>query len=67
MRDRDVEIGGVYAVKVGDRVVPVRILHPSPWGGWYGENLRTGRRVQIRSGRRLRYRVDGGGNDGRRA
>jgi hypothetical protein len=66
MRDQDVEIGGVYAVKIGGWAVPVRILSWSSMGCWYGENLWTRRRVWIPASQLL-YRVDGGGNDGGRA
>jgi hypothetical protein len=65
MRDCDVEIGGVYAVRVGKWAVPVRVLSRSWTGDWYCEWTVTGRRVRVPASRLL-YRVDGGGNDGRR-
>jgi len=53
MKAREVKIGGVYLVKVTGRVVPVRIDATSGTG-WVGTNLNTGRRVSIKSARRLR-------------
>ena len=61
MKKDDVKIGGVYAAKVTDKVVPVRIDAESPHGGWEGTNLATKKKVRIKSPRRLRgeYRGDG--------
>jgi hypothetical protein len=47
----------VYAVKVSGQVQEVRLVAESPYGGWIGRNLRTGREVRIRSAARLRYPV----------
>jgi hypothetical protein len=57
MRQRDVILGQVYAVKVSGRIQPVRLVAESPHGGWVGRNLQTGREVRIRSAARLRYPV----------
>lgn len=57
MRESEVEIGRVYAVKVSDRIRPVEILRRSPWdtyGGrprWIGRNIKTGRDVDVTAGR----------------
>jgi len=61
MRKADVQIGGVYIVKVSGKLTKVRITRPSPYGGWDGLNLATHREVRIRSAARLRYpaRQDG--------
>jgi hypothetical protein len=57
MKKRDVVVGQVYAVKVSGRIQPVRVIAESPYGGWVGCNLQTGREVRIRSAARLRYTV----------
>jgi hypothetical protein len=57
MKKRDVTVGQVYAVKVSGQVQEVRLVAESPYGGWVGRNLRTGREVRIRSAARLRYPV----------
>ena len=54
MRKRDVQIGQVYSVKVSGRMVPVRIDRESPYGGWDATNLKTGKRIRIKSAQRLR-------------
>jgi hypothetical protein len=54
MRQNEVQIGKVYLVKVSERLVRVRIDSANPRGGWEGTNLSTGRRVRIKSARRLR-------------
>lgn len=68
MKKNEVELDGVYITKVSGRLVPVRILRESPYGGWDATNLATGRAVRIRSAARLRSRANGayragGGND----
>jgi hypothetical protein len=57
MKKRDVEIGAIYIVKVSGKLTPVRLTRESPYGGWEGTNLATGREVRIRSAARLRYRL----------
>lgn len=57
MKKRDVEIGAVYLVRVSGRLVPVRVTGESPYGGFNGVNLTTGREVRIRSAGRLRARI----------
>jgi hypothetical protein len=58
VKKRDVTIGQMYAVKVSGQVQEVRLVSESPYGGWVGRNLRTGREVRIRSAARLRYAVE---------
>lgn len=57
MKQKDIEVGGVYAALVSGTVVPVRIDRESPFGGWEATSIATGRRVRVRSARRLRYRI----------
>jgi len=60
MRKNEVEIGKVYIVRVSGRIARVKITGESPYGGWDGKNLETGREVRIRTAGRLR------GEDGAR-
>ena len=64
MRKAEVDIGGVYAVKVSGRIAAVRITGASELGkGWAGVNLATGHAVRIRTAARLRLRMpDGSGS-----
>lgn len=54
MKKRDIEIGNTYIVKVSGVLAKVRITGESPYGGWRGLNLATGREVRIPSAARLR-------------
>lgn len=57
MKREDVKIGGTYLMKVSGLLTHVRIEHATSFGGWEGRNIRTGRKVFIRSPRRLRQEV----------
>lgn len=57
MKKREVQVGDVYVAKVTNRLVEVRITGLSRHGGWDAVNLRTGKRVHIKSAQRLRYPV----------
>jgi len=54
MKKSDVKVGGVYAAKVTNKVVPVRIDAENPHGGWDATNRATGKKVRIKSAQRLR-------------
>ena len=54
MKRQDVQIGSTYIVKVSGVLAKVRITSESPYGGWRGTNLATGREIRIRSAARLR-------------
>jgi len=58
MRKAEVEIGGLYLVKVSGNLARVRITGESPYGGWVGVNTRTNREVHVRTAARLRMRLD---------
>ena len=62
MKQKEVQIGGVYVAKVSGKTAKVLIVreHVQSSGrmGWYGRNLATGREVFIRSAARLRQRLD---------
>jgi len=54
MKTSDVRIGGVYYAKVTGKVVPVRIDAARTPRGWYATNLKTGKRIYIKTAQRLR-------------
>jgi len=54
MKKKDIKVGNVYAVKVSGRVVPVKLISESPYGGWNGKSLVTGREIRVKTGGRLR-------------
>ena len=54
MKKQDVQTGSIYIAKVRGVLAKVRITRESPYGGWYGTNLATGREVRIRGAARLR-------------
>ena len=54
MKKNSVKVGQVYAAKVTNKVVPVRIDAVNPHGGWDATNEATGKKVRIKSAQRLR-------------
>lgn len=58
MKRAEVRVGGIYAAKVSEKVVPVRLDQEHPAGGWVGTNLVTSRSVRIRTAARLRYEFE---------
>jgi len=58
MKKQQIRIGGIYMAKVSDKVVPVRIVAESRYGGWDAVNTRTNRKVRIKSARRLRCEAE---------
>ena len=54
MKKHEVLIGGTYLAKVSDKLVSVRIDAENPYGGWDATNLRTGKKVRIKTAQRLR-------------
>ena len=62
MLKKEIQIGNVYAVKVGETVRPVRVDYAredrrTGRTHWTGTNLDTGRTVLIRSAAKFRYDV----------
>jgi hypothetical protein len=57
MKKNEVKIGHVYIAKVTDRIVDVRIDAESRYGGWDATNLKTGKKIRIKSPARLRSAV----------
>ena len=58
MKKSDVKVGRHYSAKVSDRMTTVRIDAENPRGGWDATNLRTGKKVRIKSAQRLRKCLD---------
>lgn len=58
MLKRDVKIGGFYAAKVSERVVPIHLVGESRFGGWDATNVKTGRAIRIKSAAKLRFEVE---------
>ena len=54
MKKADVQIGATYLVKVAGNLVPVKITHEHPNGGWEGRSLKTRKTIRIKSAQRLR-------------
>ena len=54
MRKKDIIIGSTYVAKVSGKLATVRVVRESPYGGWDGVNVATGREIRVRSGARLR-------------
>ncbi len=66
MKKSDVKVGGVYAAKVSDKLVEVRIDGENRHGGWDATNLSTGKKVHIKSPQRLRAAAGAAKKSGRR-
>jgi hypothetical protein len=54
MKKQEIQTGSTYIAKVSGVLAQVRITGESPYGGWHGTNLTTGRAVRIRGAARLR-------------
>lgn len=54
MLAKDVCIGETYVVRVSGLLAPVKIVEKHHVKGWWGENIRTGRRVRIPTAGKLR-------------
>jgi len=54
MKKADIKIGGIYAAKVTGQVVPVCLDAENANGGWDATNLRTQKKIRVKSAQRLR-------------
>jgi hypothetical protein len=61
MKKKDLKVGETYFAKVTNKLVQVKIVGESRYGGWDGINLATGMKVRIKSAQRLRGAVGGDG------
>jgi len=57
MKKKDVKIGQEYVVRVSGDFVAVKIISESPYGGWDGINMKTNRKIRIKSAQRLRMPI----------
>jgi hypothetical protein len=73
VKQEQIEIGKVYEAKITNRVVPVRIdavrisLSTGKTGGWEATNLKTNKKVVIKSAQKLRKQVDVAGAETKKA
>ena len=54
MKENEVKIGSVYAMKVGKNTIGLRIMKQNQEGHWIGINVKTNKEVIIKSADRLR-------------
>lgn len=54
MKKKDVTVGETYLCKVSGKLVTVRIVNESLYGGWEAVNLSTKRSIRIKTAQRLR-------------
>ncbi len=54
MKKTNVQVGATYIVKVSGHLVPVKLEGVSPYGGWVGRSMVTGREIRIRTAAKLR-------------
>ena len=57
MKKKDVKLGATYLVKVSGKLTHVRLTAESPYKGWVGVNVNTGREVRIKTAAKLRKEV----------
>ena len=62
MKKSEIKIGRHYTAKVSGKMATVRIDAANPRGGWDATNLRTKKKVRIRSPQRLRHETRAPGN-----
>jgi len=67
MKKADVKIGQTYTCKVSDKLTLIRIDSTSPHGGWNATNVKTGRRVRIKSAQRLRAHTRQGATEAKKS
>jgi hypothetical protein len=54
MKKSEIEVGKTYIAKVSGKLVPVRIIEESQYGGWSAINTASHRAIHIRGAQRLR-------------
>ncbi|MFN3165585.1 MAG: HTH domain-containing protein [Phycisphaeraceae bacterium] len=57
MKKDQVLIGQLYAAKITDKIVPVRIDAEHKDGGWTATNTQTNRKVRIKTAQKLRNKI----------
>jgi hypothetical protein len=54
MLKKDVQAGGIYIARISGTITKVRIDSDSRFGGWDATNIKTGRKIRIKSAQKLR-------------
>ena len=54
VKKQQIVVGQTYLCKVGRQVTEVRLDSENPHGGWNGTNVKTHRRIRVKSAQRLR-------------
>jgi len=57
MKKKDVEINELYLAVVSGKKVPVKLISSSPYDGWIGRNMLTGKKVRIKTADRLQFKM----------
>ena len=57
MKKDQVQIGQLYAAKITDKIVPVRIDAEHKDGGWTATNTQTNHKVRIKTAQKLRNKI----------
>jgi hypothetical protein len=57
MRAHNVHVGDIYEIRISGKLAQVRLTAAAPGGGYFASNVKTGRIIRLKSGRRLRYNV----------
>jgi hypothetical protein len=58
MRAQNIHVGDHYAITISGKRAVVRLDRANPGGGFDATNVRTGRSIRLKSGRRLQRRVE---------
>ena len=53
MKNKEVKVDGLYRARVSGNLVTIKILSEHRLGGWNALNTSTGRKIRIKSGRRI--------------
>ena len=60
MLKREVEVGKTYIAKVSGKLVTIKLISVSQYGGWNAINESSKREIRIKSAARLRKEVISG-------
>jgi hypothetical protein len=63
IKKAEVALGDVYAMRVSGTWSQVRVESVNPYGGWFCMNLRTNRRIHVRSAVRFKVLVSRAGGE----
>ncbi|OHB60908.1 MAG: hypothetical protein A2Y12_10205 [Planctomycetes bacterium GWF2_42_9] len=54
MKNEEIQISKIYAIKIGKNIIGVRIMSQSADGSWVGSNIKTNKQMIIKSADRFR-------------